>query len=209
MALEHNAIKYAVNLTRGFKRLFGVDDNEQSVTRLSETLGIDVDPFRAFDRPEFSYPLGEFLWVIQPTQSAVALEHSFCGIQNPAKSGLIIVIEEWSTPNNVAGGVVDERIVANSSFIPTATGTPTQRDLRVPNFPNPSLGSVSFAFHQAADLGTLLSSHTVVTGTRYQPRVVLLPGFSWFIEVETVNVALSVNIWGRERRAYPGELLSS
>lgn len=191
------------------KRLFGLDDGEQGTTRLSETLYATAD---LWSRPEFSFPRGEFEWSVFLQQAAVVGEQSFVGIRNPAGSGVLIGIRELDYTN--LAGLVDENMVANTAFTPTGSGTPTQTDLRITNFPNPSLATVSFTHHQVGNLGgATLRQTNVLAAVDMNPRqcrVVLTPGFSYYLTYDagSLNAVMKASISGWERKALPGELLT-
>lgn len=211
MANEHNALKYATYITRGVKRLFGVDDHEDGVTRLSESLQLVAD---VGSRPEYSFPLGENRWSVAITAAAVAAQFSQCGIQNPAGSGMIIVVDDFDVSMAAGNVAIEERVAAIAGAV-SASGTPTQTDTRIPGLPNPTgIVAVSAANQNAARRGTLLGSHKPManpplTYLRFPAGIVLVPGFEYWVGLDTVNLAITVTIRGRERRAYPGEILTS
>jgi hypothetical protein len=202
---EHNALKYAIDITRGYKRFLGIDDAEQGTTRVSETIYPTVE---LAAHPEFDFPVGINRWSVTPSQGATVGEFSQVGVANPAGSGFIIVVDACEF---VATGTQtwEERIGANFAF--TSTGVPLQRDTRISaNFANPGLITQSVANHNAARQGSLAAAHNVnnsIWGVWYLP-VVLSPGFFFLVGTNTANVAAQANFYGREYRANPGELLT-
>jgi hypothetical protein len=204
--IEHNALKYAVDITRGLKRIFGVDDGEQGVTRLSESLQISSDPLTT---PEMQFPIGINRWAVAPTSGASIGNVSQVGIRNPAKSGYIVVVDAMVLFLS-ANSVMNVR-VSNAGTVFGGTGTPTQTDLRIPNFPNPSLATVSFTNAAAAAIGTLLWTFQLSANSLpiVPFPVILLPGFDLLVDNNLANTAITCNFVGREWRGNPGELLTS
>jgi len=200
---EHNQIKFGSSISRGVKRLFGLDDLEDGVTRLSETLYATAE---LSGRPEYLYPQNEKIWGVTSLQGATAAEFSTVGISNPAGSGFLVVVEQIHI--TAASEVYTIRVGANIAF--AATGKPTQADLRIPGLPNASFTCNSFAHHSAAQIGTTLYQVTLSGGNvfnHYEIPIVLPPGFFMAVDRSTVNTALQVSFYGRERPANPGELL--
>lgn len=205
---EHNAIKYAANyITKAAKRAFGLDDQQDSVTRLSESLGIYANFFDTINRPDWAWVRGELLWSVSALQSAVVGEFSQVGISNPASSNKLIIIDGMQTVG--ALNQTETRIGANPTAGFTATSSPTQRDSRIPGVSAPSgVVAVSFANHAVARIGTLLEDPSTPSteGELFSVQVVLSPGFFWAMGPSSNNATVNGIIRGRERPAYPGEL---
>lgn len=204
---EHNAIKYAVDITRGIKRILGVDDNEQGTTRVSETITPSLELGL---HPEFDFPIGIFRWSVTPSIGASVGNFSTVGVFNPVGSGFIVVVDAYE-PVPTAATTYQSRIFTSSALPFTSSSTPTQRDLRISNFPNPGLVTQSFADQRAAQFGTNVDTHIIPINTDpiiWNIPVILLPGFGFQLGPNVTNVAVQVNFYGREYRANPGELLA-
>lgn len=205
---EHNQLKYAVDITRGLKRIFGLGDDEQGTTRLSETL---QPGFGLYDRSELLFPIGINRWAVNPSQAAVAAQFQQVGIRNQPNSGFLVAIDYIEILTDSANQW-EERIAANS--VVGSVGLPIQTDLRVGNFPNPGLVTQSLTNTAVARLGSLVATHALALNAWnvYQPGgtgILLTPGFDFFVGANIVNLRVQVNFFGREWRANPGELLQS
>jgi len=99
------------------------------------------------ERPEFAIYKGELLWFQQITRGASVGNFSHIGVRNPASSGLIVTLEQFSI--NTAA-LVDVAVFAHAPVQPGATVALTiQRDFRAKGTP----GAVVISFVNATLVG--------------------------------------------------------
>lgn len=148
------------------------------------------------DRPEWGFLKGEYRFGAGTTTVVPAAgEHAYVGIQNPANSGNLVVIERVFSGSTgslgtttvtppVAAGVtarrIDTRTSAGGSAAPTTGAIPT------------------------ASLPT--RSELILANTDFQLPYIIAPGNWFLVWNNTAAASLQASIRWRERPGLPGEL---
>lgn len=196
-------------LGKALKNALGVNDAESVIERFSETLQPTIN---LFERPEWSILRGELLWVVTPSQPAVAAEFQQVGIRNPTGSGKLVVLERVFNALYLGAAQRQLQVRGRAQGAVLASGAVTNRDLRhtkTASFQD-GLTTLGLTNSAAAAVGTQL--HGFTTGTNgewngpYELNIVIPPGFEVFIGSTTVNLPTSFCFVGRERAAFPEEL---
>lgn len=206
--MEHNGLKYGVPITRAGGLAAGVNEHDDSITRLSESL---VSVLDLWSLPEFYFLRDERRWSVTPSQSGVAGELARVGIFNPIGSGFLVVVETVELLPLAAVANFREAAGITAPFLPfDATGNPSPTDSRVENFPlNTALVTGTFSDSRVGTIGSLFGFHqTAANGDSKQTpvNIVLTPGTFWCIEQVIVNTGIQMTIRGRERKAFKGEI---
>lgn len=210
MAQTHNEIRKGW-LSEAVNRALG-RTREGGIERISETL----DPvLNLWGMPEWAYLRGELLWSGQVTQVAVAGEQSMLALTNPANSNLIVVIESILLAGSVQNVRITPTVLRTDIEATLALAlVPQARDNRWWQSPIVVGKQARTQFWTGSNAGSLGGIGTekigIVAGTftlAATPPYILRPGTSLLIEGVTVNLGVDFTVSGRERTAYPGELV--
>lgn len=134
----------------------------------------------------------------------VAAELGYCGILNPAGSGVIAVAQLGASQGSAAGALATYTIRTNITDTPTVNAGIVPDDLR--------WGSQLTTCHlitgaePAGTGGAIGRVAWLPESTQYPRRFVLGPGTNLVIEHATVNIAFNGELYFFERRARPEEL---
>lgn len=197
----HNGLAYGGPLSKAAAVAVGLGREEEGLSRLSETLGIELDLWSEH-LPEFAWHRNERLWGNGPDSavSAVAAQNSVVGVRNPANSNQIVVVERLSTD----AASCEVRIGPNTDFVPATISTPVSRDTRL--VPINNCRTQSFRSNVAVVTGARVFFFGNTTNQWLDIMVALTPGFYCMAVNPTVNTALNACFMGRERPALPGEI---
>lgn len=210
----HNAIRKATYLQDALRRIFG-ETSSWGLERVGETLDPSID---LWERPEWSWPRGEYLWSTFGTVGAVAGEQGFMGIRNPPGSNLVCVITDANVrspglaPADLSVSLVDS---ATSAATESTALRFIQRDTRAyrgstvgTNGQTPALLRVNGT--DPASVGSTMETIRAQTTDAYTtPQslpYVLTPGYALLIQHNTVNLVVNCNFAGYAYNALPGEL---
>lgn len=205
----HNALHHATSLQDAFRKALGEGDAAfNGIERAGETLTPVID---IWSLGEWAALRGEVLWTLTHDQPAVAAEQGFVGVRNPADSGVIVVILGIRADT----GATLARAVLNHGVI-SATDVDGSEDIapRDTRFPLTGVGPmVKIHGAGAAAIGNSALDQIVIPANDSRefepvPRIIT-PGFELRVYNNTVNVQISVTMWGYMRRALPGELAIS
>jgi hypothetical protein len=213
----HNAIKYATGDLNAFQLASGVARDATGVERFGETLTPVMDIYSTVGRrAEFDIHRNVFDWAQNATQAAIAAEQGFIGVGLPAPVGtstLQILVVEGCTVMGAAGTY---NMLHSTRAIVAATGTLIgtllNRDQRWANaaFVNKQWPPVEgWTGTDPAFLGTFFEQVVVPAAVVAVPFSsgpwIVKPGGALLVQHSTVNVAVTVNMWGFVRPALPGE----
>jgi hypothetical protein len=196
----HNALHRGA-LSRAIKDAVGATKSDGGLERYSETLQGVIDLWRL---PEWAYLRGESLMMFGAIASAVAGEFSYNGIENPAGSEEIVVVDEL-----LIEGAGTYNIRFRCTDVPTVSAGVIRRDLRWPAAQVSRSLFISGA--EAAGSGANMLRFSLPAAATQQPLwmplgIVLPPGTNVVVEHGTVNTAFTGNWKWRARAALPGEL---
>jgi hypothetical protein len=207
----HNVLQYPTDLLVGIGRFLGISEQEEGVSRVSETFQPVFDPWSI---PEVAFLRNELLVAGAQSQAAVAAQLSFIALQNPPLSNLLVVVDEITARNITAADVVQigfataAQVTANGGVVDAADSIP--RDTRWTARNAGYLGRCTMITGTAAGvLGNVfenLVSETTDLVRAVSVPLVLSPGFAVVVKNSTVNAGLGVNFKWRERRVIPREL---
>jgi hypothetical protein len=203
----HNAIAYGTELQRAFYALVGLNEAEEGVVRLGETLTPVVDAWR---EGEWNLLRGERLGATFRNAPAVASERSGVAIANPAGSKVLVIVDRVRCSAQVADVVVrvetviDEELVSTIGLLFSQNGF--LRDVRdgreiaraIIRYGSSVVGIPWGTTHEAMS-GRLDS---VAISTPY----ILEPGRALVVLNSNVNQGVTVTFVWRERGVFPGEL---
>lgn len=202
----HNALHRATALQDAFRKALGEGDASfNGIERAGETLTPVID---LWSLAEWAALRGEVLWTLTHDQPAVALERGFVGVRNPAASDVLVVVVGIRVDTgatlaraNLTHGVISTTDVDGSEDI-------SPRDTR---FPLTGVGPmVKIHGAGAVTIGNDALDQIVTPANDTRefesfPRI-LTPGFELRVYNNTVNLQISVTMWGYMRRALAGEL---
>lgn len=206
MGQLHNELNPRAGLSKAVRAILGSIDHEGGLERFSETLSLEMD---LWSRVEWALPRGEVVWEMCPTASAVALNNSFIAMLNPVGSAAIVVIDGYQ----IVGQAVAQDVQLAFGNVPpgSAVGRPFCMDTRRVNaIAANSTTTIAEAGQFGAIIGTNFRHHILAAGNDQTPLplgIVLTPGFFVIWETTAQNVALQVNIRGREYKAQSSELV--
>lgn len=209
MAPIHNLL-HRGNWNDAIKRALGVTKSEGGLERFGETL----DPIiNLWGMPEWAWLRDETLWAHANTQVAVAAEFGFVAVSIPVGSGWLLTIDGVSAR---AAGTV--QLGLNARSVIAATGTQNtnavNRDAR---YSSSLIGQkiTPVETWSGTDPGGVtgqVSEMVQPTATDFRtfgsPPWIVKPGSALVVQETSVgNIAVSVCLWGRVRKALPGELV--
>lgn len=201
MAGEHNGFKSGAI---GLATDFGLGEDENGITRLSETLQGVVD---IFGLPEYHLHRRSMRFARKKTVAAGGAGRlSGFQVLNPIGSRVLAVIE--SIASNCAFGDLELAVDSASAFIAILNPVDVKGVANDTRYP--LVGETSICTIRTGDFpaGVSLPQHTATTiqeGARVPLGYVLKPGSSAFAIRLTANSAFTFEIVFRERPLYPGE----
>ncbi len=200
---------------RGLQKTLGVK-GETVIPDLDSALQADFSVSDAESSPDKGFLFGWRRYAGQLSIAANAGLQSVGGIQNPANSGVIAIIERCRLRATVTAADIMEIFVGNGYVI---SGHASPKDFRQAEFTARSTKFTSLCFFSAlnpgAITGTLLGdvpcdfsdatrqTFEMITERTQHP---VLPGDDWFATTPVVNVGLRGIIEWRERALDPSEL---
>lgn len=202
---EHNALKYGTTITRAVERVFGVDDGEQGLTRVSESLGVMAD---LWSRPEWALERGEVLYSRAPaTAPAVVARNSIYSLVNPGGSGIIACVTKVRP---LTGASMEAQLGTGGSV----AANPVVSQGIAQDSRYKLIGESSILTITSGDVvaGVALPQWAYTPASTNQlddvTNWIILPGFKVDWINLTQNNAFRVQFQWWERKAFPGELLS-
>lgn len=207
---EHNALKYNPQLARLGERGFGIDDDEQSITRMSETLQGIAD---LWSQQEWAIYRKEiwFARVGLTSPAVVARNSAYELVNNTAGSAPVICVVRQLLVVNPGISVQVAVLNGNTAVANSVQDTCSPLDTRLP------IAQVSGCGFFHGDLAaalvqpqmTLGDQNVAGTATPYSfPQYIVVPGSKLQINCPTQNQAFQLGIVFSERPPFPGELLS-
>jgi len=205
--VEHNAIKYFPNLARLGERAFGLDDNEQSITRLSETLQGSVD---LWSQPEFALYRGDVIFARAPaTIVAVVARFGIASLINPVGSNTIAVLRQAY----MSGATASLEAAVGGGGSVAANPVTTQGVAIDTRYPPAGESSVCTIVTGDVAAGITLpqwvtqAANNLTTITPMLP-VIIIPGRKVDWINTTANQPYRIQLVWTERKPFPGELFS-
>lgn len=198
MPRPHNAIVYHTSLQRGLARAAGMSEEEEGVSRLSESLYPVLD---AWGAPEFSHLRGErLLWGRTGPIAAGVAQRSMAQVYNPADSRALVIIEAVRT--SILGS--DWEVGITEAILSDARDT-YRRDGRPIG-----VGRSLLRVETAATPATTVMGQTMAAGqTEYRHAMVIAPGQGIICQPTADNFAFEASFTWREHPLMPGELQGS
>lgn len=205
----HNAIPGGLH-TAALTAALGDTKGEGKVERFGET----IEPvINLWGLPEWCYLRKEQLSGQNFNVGPIAAEYSYAGLQNPAGSGYLAVVEAVSALSLTAA--LMSLTVLTSAEVTTAglvAASSVARDTRWVGSATPATSGFLRAITgtHTAQLGALIDQLYSST-TDFRPMTVGLPfvlgpGFSLMVFCGTLNVGLIMNMSWRSRLAFKNEL---
>lgn len=196
---------YVGRFNRAFEKLFNIKGGPAVVDVEGSIRGSVPFPFGVEER----YLLGVETFAAADSQAAVAANKSAFMIRNPINSGIIVALEKILISPGAAGGVLVSVAGSNPADLATAVASHSRADPR-----GRSTGTAIVSRDApAADPGTgflpiVNVTLTAVTDLITTPNheIILLPQIALRVIQQTLNTALSVTFFWRERPLETSEL---
>lgn len=200
MAIAHNAMLRATELTRGIKRMLGMDADQEATSRLSETL---YPTFDAWGRPEFNAPRGETLFWGGQIVGAIAAQKAKVQLKFPVACDLVAIVNKLYIFNTSGYAIAQ---LGNAAGL-TSSGSIQHRDTR-------NQGGIRLTKYwensAGAGPGTACMQVLGSSGIWHPVDVVLYgrdPTAGLTVYSDSDNVNLLVGWLGSVRTLLPGEAL--
>lgn len=141
--------------------------------------------------------------------AAVAGQQSTFRLRNPAGSGMVVQVERLQVRASTAMEIQAGLVIVNANMATAANGSP--RDSRGRIAAANATQAIPSAETSAAPLLIISGSPALIhnNGTlssTYDVPFVITPGFAFDVVGMTVNIAMNVNVFWRERAAARSEL---
>lgn len=205
MAQVHNVIRKFTRLLAAYRQLMGEESSATwGVERLGETLTPTLD---LYARPDFAALAGEALWWDTVTSPIVAGQLSFVVLVVPLNLPIICTLEGWwsSAPQNTFVGSHP-----TAAAIAAATAIPDARDRRFGSSQTITALRVGAGAEavttQTRSLGAQPANTATAASCLMTVPAIINPGNNVSWQHDTLATALTINMYGRVRRAFPGEL---
>jgi hypothetical protein len=171
------------------------------------TLATDIFPMLGLemDRPEWKFLAGENLAAGSRTDAAVAGQTSHVGLQNPAGSGVLVIVEKLIL---IGASGNEMRVCMQQGTQADATGYGVKLDTR--GWPSATAWTpvaTLFDYTNATAIGTIATVQRI--GPELQRiaeyPMILKPGTRCVVRQSAVNLACQVSFVWRERVLSPSE----
>lgn len=201
MANQPNEITRAVQLRKAAKLAFGVDDQEEGLSRITESLGVQAD---LWSLPEWAALRHERIYSIwNSTGTAPVGRFPYVQMLNLPGSTNIVVVEALMQ-SDAGGGPAISTLLDNTSTVILANPV---IDFARPLDLRDAASSTQIVHGDGAASLTVPGSVLLKNpGVIYPVPYVLVPGSSLFLAGDVANQGFRFMIVFRERKAFPGEI---
>lgn len=203
----HNALRYLPEMQKGIGNFAGLDDHEEGVQRISETLQPILDPWGP---PEIAFLRRERACVGRATASTGVGTNSYVCLHNPQGSGIVVVLEAVQLFDFTAAATMVISILGKTGAPIGTAGTSSSRDLRWSGNP---IATVRQGADFATDMAGAVQSGQLralvnVMATPAAPYILGPSNYVIFHNQSTTNEAIATTMYWRERRASDVELVT-